>query len=575
MVASPEPGQPAALTEKITTFPAQNGVYLMKDARGHIIYVGKAKNLRQRVRQYFTEHDTRYQIRFLMARVADIDFIETHTESEALLLENSLIKKHQPRYNVFLKDDKTYLGLKLTMEHNFPRLIETRRIKKDGGLYYGPFTSAEGLREVKDFIYRHFQLRTCSDRDFALRSRPCLEYQIKRCTAPCVRYITQEDYAKQIEDVRLFLEGRNRDLKKIVTAQMLEAAGREDFEKAARLRDLLHNMELILEKQKVTQLSFDFVDLIAFERQAEKVGFAVLMVRDRQLIDSKYFVLTDSGDDAECLQNFITQYYSHDAFIPREIILPIALPAPEVLEKILSERAGRTILIKTQGKGKRRQLLELAHQNLASHFHKNTAEQKQITATLKELKARLRLNSSPRRIECFDVSHLGGTEAVASMVSCVEGQMRHDLYRHFIIRGEERQNDFAMMREVLRRRLSKNNQSWEHPDLLLIDGGKGQLAQALAVLKELRLPDMAVVAIAKGKGTGARAKGQWRGKKEEEIYLPGQKNPLKFKSGSAELKLLQHIRDESHRFAISFHRRRRDKHFITGQSPATKFPSSK
>lgn len=546
--------------EKIREFPAGNGVYLMKDARGHTIYVGKAKNLRSRVRQYFAEQDTRYQIRFLMARVADVDFIETHTETEALLLENSLIKKHKPRYNIFLKDDKTYLSLKLTMEHDYPQLIETRRIKKDGALYYGPFTNGESLREVKDFIYRYFHLRTCSNREFALRTRPCLEYQIKRCTAPCVDYISRDDYAKQIGQVRLFLEGHDQDLKKLVTEQMRAAAQKEEFEKAARLRDLLGSMDMILEKQKVTELSFDFVDLIAFERQKEKVGIAVLMVRENQVIDSKYFIVTDSGDDAECLQNFMTQHYARGSFIPSEIILPFDIP--KALEKILGERTQTPIRIKTRTKGKRRQLLKLAHQNLASHFGKKKDEQRQIITTLRQLKDSLTLNKLPERIECFDISHLAGTEAVASMVTCLDGEMRHDLYRHFIIRGRETQNDFAMIKEVLLRRLVKNEKEWARPDLLLIDGGKGQLAQAVAVLEELHLTGMDLAAIAKGKGSGARARGEWQGKKEEEIYLQGRKNPVKFRSGSAELKLLQRIRDESHRFAIIFHRRRRDKNFI-------------
>lgn len=553
------PTTPSQLTDRIATFPANAGVYLMKDKKGHIIYVGKAKNLKNRVRQYFTEHDTRYQIRFLVSRIDSIDFIQTHTESEALLLENSLIKKHRPRYNVFLKDDKSYKGLKITLAHKFPRLLETRRLKKDGALYYGPFTSAEGLRDVRDFIYRHFKLRTCSDADFARRTRPCLEYQIGRCLAPCVGLVDPIQYQKQIEGVRLFLDGKSRELKTHVQKLMREASQNQDYEKAASYRDLLQNMTLVLEKQGVTQLSFGFVDLIAFSRQQNKVGIAVLMVRENRLIDSRYHIQTDLGDDVECLENFITQYYGGQALIPREIVVPMVLPGQKLLQEILSQRAGKSVTIKNKTRGKRRELLELAKQNLVSHFEKNRVEEQHTGNILKTLQAKLDLKTLPARIECFDVSHHGGSEAVASMVTCVDGKMRPDFYRHFNIRGTDTQNDFAMMREVLLRRLKNTGPGWEKPDLWLIDGGKGQLSQATGVLEEMGQNDIETVAIAKGQGLGARAKGEWSGKKEEEIYLPGRKNPVRFKTGSAEIKLLQRIRDESHRFAITHHRLRMNK----------------
>lgn len=534
----------------------------MKDKKGQIIYVGKAKNLKSRVRQYFNEHDTRYQIRFLVSRIDDIDFIETRTESEALLLENSLIKKHRPRYNVFLKDDKTYKGLKITLPHKFPRLIETRRLKKDGAIYYGPFTNAEGLRDVRDFIYRHFKLRTCSDADFARRTRPCLEYQIGRCSAPCVGHTNPIQYQKQIEGVRLFLDGKSRELKTHVQKLMRAASQNQEYEKAASYRDLLQNMAVVLEKQGVTQLSFGFVDLIAFSRQQNKVGVAVLMVRKNRLIDSRYHILTDLGDDTECLENFITQYYGGHALIPREIVVPFVLPGQKLIQDMLSKRADKSVAIKNNPRGKRKDLLDLAHQNLASHFEKNREQEQNTGNLLKTLKVKLDLKTLPARIECFDVSHHAGSEAVASMVTCVDGKMRPDLYRHFNIQGTDTQNDFAMMREVLLRRLKNTGPGWEKPDLWLIDGGKGQLSQATGVLEEMGRNDIETAAIAKGRGPGARAKGEWSGKKEEEIHIPGRKNPVRFKTGSTELKLLQQIRDESHRFAITHHRQRMNKQFI-------------
>ena len=440
------------LHQKIKAFPGDSGVYLMKDEKGQILYVGKAKNLKARVRQYFSGHDTRFQIRFLMARVYDIDFRKTPSEKEALLLENSLIKKYKPRYNFFLKDDKTYLSLKITA-HDYPKLVETRRVKKDGGIYFGPFTNTDSLRRVKEFIYKYFQLRTCGDHDFAIRTRPCLEYQIKRCSAPCVGYVSKEEYAKQVEGVRFFLQCKNKTLQRYLKRSMKEASQKEDFENAARLRDLLQNMEKIFEKPNVTPL-----------------------------------------------------------------------------------------------------------------FSSETL--------LKNLQEILHLNKIPSHIEGLDISNTSGKQATGSLVTFLEGSPRKDLYKKFRIKSLSTPNDYEMMVEVLKRRFKTN---WQKPDLLVIDGGKGQLNKALKVFKELTLSEIDVVAIAKGRGPGARAKGEWVGKKTEEIYIPNRKNPIVLKSNSAELKFLQSLRDESHRFAITYHRQLREKQLtkslldeIPGIGPKTK-----
>lgn len=531
----------------------------MKDKTQRIIYVGKAKNIRSRVRQYFGQHDKRAQVKFLMAKVVGIDFLETRNEKEALLLENSLIKKHKPRYNVFLKDDKTYQGAKVNIKHDFPRLMTTRKIKKDGALYYGPFTSSDSLYQVKEFIDKFLQLRTCSDYEFKNRNRPCLEYQIKRCSAPCVGYVSVEQYAEQIQQLRLFLEGKSQAFKRLIEKNMKQAAKEERFEDAARYRDLSLSMDKLLVSQNVTQLSFEFVDIIALDRQDDKVGVAVLMVRDHQLIDSKYHVFKSLEDDEEFLQNFMTQYYTPQSFIPKEILLPFDLQQPDLLHHLLKERSGRKVVLRCPKKGEKKDLLTLAYQNLKSHFSKKENQDQADQRVLEVLQSQLHLSQLPERMECYDISNISGKDAVASMVTFVQGQKETQGYRRFKIKSIDTPNDFAMMKEVLDRRFAKREGDWAWPQLLVVDGGKGQLSQALQVLEELDVTGVDVIGVAKGQGPGARAKGLWDGKKEDEVYLPGRKNPVILKRGSAALMLLQNIRDESHRFAITFHRQIRDK----------------
>ena len=548
-----------SLQEKTKSFPKGPGVYLMKEGSGRIIYVGKASNLRSRVRQYFSGKDSRYQISFLMARVSDIDFLETKTAREALLLENSLIKKHKPRYNVFLKDDKMYQGLKLPVQEKFPRLLTTRKLKKDGSLYFGPFTSSDKLYQVKEFIDQYFQLRTCSDHEFQNRERPCLEYQIKRCSAPCVNYVNQEQYHAQIEQVRLFLEGKNKELKKQVQSKMNKAAETEEFEDAARYRDLLQAMDVILQNQNVTQLSFEFVDVIVFERRDKHMGVAVLMVRNAQLIDSKYYVFQSYEEDSDFLENFITQKYTADSFIPKQIFLGNDLENTDVIEQVLSERAERSVQVLSPKRGDKKKLVDLAFQNLNSHFSKEQQKSEEVSKALQELQDKLHLQNYPHRMECFDISNISGKDAVASMVVSVEGEAHKSDYKKFKIRITDEPNDFLMMTEVLSRRFKKSKAGWVLPDLLVVDGGKGQLSQAVQVLKDLNITGVDIVGIAKGQGQGARAKGLWDEKKEDDIYLVGRKNPVNFKRGSKALMLLQNLRDESHRFAITYHRKLREK----------------
>jgi len=544
------------LSAQIAAYPQSPGVYLMKDRHSQIIYVGKAKNLRARVRQYFTGKDERFQIQFLMARLAEMDFIQTTTEREALLLENSLIKKHKPRYNIFLKDDKSYLGLKLTIKDSFPRVLTTRRVKKDGSLYYGPFMSADALYEVKEFIDRYFQLRTCSDHEFAARTRPCLEHQMGRCSAPCVGLVDPGTYALQIQSIRHFLEGKNRLLQRSIEKRRKAAAAQESFEEAAHYRDLLKGMEALLERQKVTALSFEFLDVLALCREGERVGVAVLMVREAKLIDSKYFTFRSLENDEDLLINFLSQYYTENSFIPREILVPIVL-ATDVIGPILQERAGTKVTLSKPQKGERADLLHMAAQNLASHFVQNKKAEGDRQKTLETLQEKLGLLRLPKNMECYDISNISGTYAVGSLVTFQEGEPFKAGYRRFKIHGIEGPDDYAMMQQVLERRFKRTD--WPHPDLVIVDGGKGQLGKALLVMDELGIKDIDVIGVAKGHGQGARSKGLWEGKKEEEIYLPGRKNPVILSRGSPEILLLQRIRDEAHRFAISYHRQLREK----------------
>lgn len=566
------------IIEKILQFPTVPGVYLMKGEGGKIIYVGKANNLRDRVKSYFRkEAESRYQIQFLLKRVKEIDFLITSSEKEALLLENSLIKKHKPRYNIFLKDDKSYVSLRLSIEHDYPSLTVIRRIKKDGALYFGPYSSADACRETVDFIYRHFQLRTCTDHEIANRSRPCLEYQIGRCSAPCVGYVTLAKYQKQIEQVRLFLEGKNDHLIPMIKQNMKEASDNEHFEQAAVWRDLLKNIEETLEKQKVVRHGGLHQDLIFLYREGEKGLVALLSIRDGNLIDSRYYPVDCFEEDEQIVDYFLSQYYLKEVFIPDEI-LSSHLPADmSSLSDLLTEKKGKRVTIHAPQRGEKKDLLDLAQKNAQSQFARLVKKELQVEEVLKGLQEKLGLSRYPHRMECYDISNISGKKATGSRVVFIEGKPDKKEYRHYRIRLGDEPNDYAMLKEVMERRfrvqgsgdrvqemkkeiITLNPEPYTlYPDLLVIDGGKGQLRVASKVLEELGITDIPVIAIAKGKGPGARAKGNWEGKKEEEIYLPGRANPLLFQKGAPELSMLQNLRDEAHRFAIKYHRHLRDK----------------
>lgn len=557
--------EPKNLCENLPRGP---GVYLMKSAKGEILYIGKASNLRSRVSSYFSKDSgERYQVRFLVSKIGAIETIITDNAKEALLLENTLIKKHRPRYNVNLKDDKSYVSIKLSIRDEFPRIYVTRKIRKDGSLYFGPYSSAWASREVADFIDTHFKLRTCGDHEFRNRVRPCLQYQIHRCDAPCVGYVGKEDYAKLVRQARLFLEGRAEELKKTVHDLMAKSAEAESYEDAARYRDLLSDVERTLEKQKVVSHRQISRDVVGFHREGELATLYLMMVREGALQESRTFNFKSMEEDAELLANFLLQYYSEGRFLPSEILLSTPLEESDTVAEILCERAGHKVELAVPQRGEKLSLLNLAHQNAAQAFQARGQREKDAEETLADLQRRLELKHLPRSIECYDISNFQGKESVGSLVCFQDGKPKRHGYRHFKIRTVDGSNDFASMYEVLSRRLRRaeeNPEKWSLPDLFVIDGGKGQLNAALQAFRDRNLTGIDIVSLAKSKlldegELSAEVKIEARARSEERVFLPNRKDPIFFPANSSALFVLVQIRDEAHRFGIEYHRKLRKK----------------
>ncbi|NLH47177.1 MAG: excinuclease ABC subunit UvrC [Myxococcales bacterium] len=545
------------IREKLDLVPLDPGVYLWKDESGKIIYVGKAKVLRHRVRQYFQRPEEKdSKTRLLVAHIADLDWIVTHSEKEALILESTLIKKHTPRYNVRLRDDKRFISLQLDLGHPFPRLNVVRKVKRDGNIYYGPFSDARAVRETLRFINAVFLLRKCSDRNFSGRQRPCLQYQIGRCRAPCVGYIDQTQYRGFIEEVKLFFAGRMSELLPALTAEMQEAAAALEFEAAARLRDRIAAIEKTLEKQRMVAHGKGDRDVFGLYREGAAVVVCQLFVRGGSLTGQRIYPFRNIEDDDDAiLRQLIGVYYSGDNFLPEQILLPPdAEESVTVLADWLGEVAGRKVELRTAQRGEGKELVALAATNARRHFEAQRGALVTSADVLGETQEKLQLPRLPDVIECFDVSNLQGKQAVASQVRFVQGEPDRRGYRRYRIRTKDSPDDYTMMREALTRRLTRGRDAGDLPDLLLIDGGKGHLAVAVAVLAELGLVDQPVAAITKIKDLEPDDPGP-----EDKIYLPGRKNALTFKAGSNVLHLLQRIRDEAHRFAIEYHRLLRSK----------------
>jgi excinuclease ABC subunit C len=547
--------EPDSIDKKLDSTPTDAGVYLLKDRAGKVQYVGKAKSLRARVRSYFREGgDGRFQLRFLMRRVRDFDTIVTATEKEALILENNLIKQYKPKYNIRLKDDKSYLSAKIT-NHAWPRITVTRKIVKDGGRYFGPFGSADGLRETIDVIRKVFPLRTCTDAVFRNRSRPCLEYQIKRCLGPCCLPVDRDEYGRHLHAAQMLLEGKNHELVREMREQMKVHASRLEFEQAARIRDRVKAIEKTVERQTVLHHWGVDQDVFGIYREGGFIEAIVLIVRAGKLTSTQSWSFQDLEFPVhDILSDLLTQYYSGARNIPDEVIVPVELEDAEVRAELLSERRGKKCEVFRPQRGDKLRLLEMAMDNARQSFASRRDNEKTRERMLEELRVKLNLRNTPKRMECYDISNLQGTMVVGSQVTFDEGEPQKNLYRRYRIRTFAGQDDFASMYEVLKRRLDRAVRENEYPDLWVIDGGKGQLNVALEVLREFKLLEQIdCVSLAKQHVLDDRPAKEVT-KSEERVFLPNRKDPIVLPKNSTALFLLVRIRDEAHRFAITYNR---------------------
>ena len=543
-----------ALEAKLATLPTSPGVYLFKNADGEVIYVGKAKSLRARVRQYARGGDGRVQLPFLLAQLADVEVLITGSEKEALLLENTLIKQYWPRYNIRLKDDKSYWHVKVTTQDPWPRLFLTRQIVKDGSKYLGPFHSSTAVQETLEIIRKVFPLRTCADTVFRNRTRPCLEYQIKRCLGPCVLPVDPEEYQRQLKGALLLLEGKNTELVEQLTDRMQAAAAALRFEEAARLRDQVRAITQTGERQRVALPLGNDQDIFGLYREGGFIEVQVLFVRAGKLLGNQEYGFDDNEfPDEEVLGELLAQFYQGDRFVPDEVILPVALEDAPVREELLTERKGKKVTLLCPQRGDKVRLVEMAQENARQSFVEKRRGAEQKEKTLDSLRRALRLRNAPKRIECFDISNIQGNLAVGSMVVFDEGEPDKNRYRRFRIKTVQGADDFAMMYEVLTRRYRRALEEHDLPDLLMVDGGKGQLGVAVEVFRELGITEVDVIGLAKMR-TERDPYGEEVSHSAERVFLPGRKNPVVLKPNSTALFLLQQVRDEAHRFAITYHR---------------------
>jgi len=544
------------LQSKLAHLPGSPGVYLFKNEQGEIIYIGKAAVLADRVRSYFqkgTDHSLKTSL--LVSHVTDLETMVTRSELEALILESNLVKRHKPRFNIVLRDDKQYPYVRLPIKDDFPRLSIVRRVQKDGALYYGPYTPANALRETLKVIKHVFPLATCTIDIDGTADRACIEFEIKRCMAPCTGNQSKEEYHQIVKQVRQFLEGRDHELLDDLRTRMEVAAEREEFEEAARLRDRLFKIQRMLEKQRITQTSATDQDVIGLARQGSAVDLQILFVRGGLLIGRKDFFWPQSADapDEELVRSAIEQFYNKDGQPPREVLVPTDLEDTVLIQQWLSDKRGESVHVRSPERGAKHQLVLLAEENAAAAVADHLRDEERDRQAGEELKRLLRLEQAPHRIEGFDISNTMGNDSVASMVVWEAGQMKKADYRRFKIQTVEGANDFASMKEVVTRRYGRE-ESLAQPDLILIDGGLGQLAAALEGLKETGQSGLPVLGLAKA-----------RGDKEERVFLAGRKNPIVLRATSPATHLLQHIRDEAHRFAITFHRKLRGKSLVSSK----------
>jgi len=554
-----------ALDEKLKEIPSSPGVYLHKDAAGKVIYIGKAKNLRHRVRSYFQKRPFDRKTDALVGQISDLEFIVTDNEAEALILEATLVKQHKPRYNIKLQDDKSYPHLKLTINEPFPKIVITRRIQRDGALYFGPFLPASLARRTIDLINRTFQLRTCDIEIDGRAPRPCLEYHIKRCLGPCVKGLcTPEQYQEAVRDVRLLLEGRNHELADALEERMLQSSEEMRYELAAKYRDLRKTVIKLSEQQKMAMSPERDVDIFGYYREGSQLALQLFTMREGNIVGRREFFWEDLPDDfdpADFLSEVLAQYYASD-YVPREIYVSVDFNDRELLEKALSQRKGRRVRILYSQRGEKRDLIDLVEKNAKLAFEQRFRVLKpDMKLVLEELQETLELPHFPARIESFDISHIQGAENVAGMVVCDNGRMNRSEYRKFRIRDVEGANDVASMHEAVFRRYRRLlDEGRPLPNLVMIDGGKAQLNAAGTAMRELGLDAIPMVGIVKPpQRHNEVAYLLVKGREDEPVYLD---------SHSLILRLLQMIRDETHRFAVTYHRKRRELRDFTSELTA-------
>ncbi|PIE70448.1 MAG: excinuclease ABC subunit C [Deltaproteobacteria bacterium] len=548
----------SALLEKLARVPGDPGVYQMRDETGAIIYVGKARNLKKRLSTYLVRPDQPdMKTHVLVSRIADFSYIVTGSEHEALILESNLIKTHKPRYNVILKDDKQYPCLRLDVKNPYPTLKKVRRIKNDGAVYFGPYSSGAAVNQTLKWIHRNFPLRKCGDTAFSRRNRPCLQYQIKACLGPCCLPVDPAVYQQVVTEVTLFLKGKTRELLSQVRDAMHRAAEAQAFEEAALLRDRLFALERMLERQVVVSADLGDRDVIGMARESGLLVITLMTIREGRLQDTRHFRFDTAWPDAgDVMGGFLRQYYADDRMVPAEVLVAAMPEDADFIASWLTGKRGRRVHLRWPRRGEKRRILEMAETNALTELKDITARQEHRVDLLKRLAKRLGLADFPHRIECIDNSNLQGQEPVSGVVVFSGGQPDTAEYRKYRIRNVPEQNDYAYMAEVLKRRYRKAAETGAYPDLLMVDGGKGQLNIACAILRELGIEGaFPVIGIAKPDET--------RGESADKIFLPGRMNPVIWGKDADALNLLARIRDEAHRFAIRFHRQRRNKRGLT------------
>ncbi len=543
--------------DQLSRFPTEPGVYLMKNQEGMILYVGKANNLRSRVRQYFlVGGDGRAVIPYLVSQIASIDTIVVASEKEALILENNLIKKHQPKYNALLKDDKTFFSLAVNYKHPWPmiRVVRYKGKPPPDALYFGPYAKGHAARETLELLRHLFPLRQCSDRELISRTRPCILYDLKQCIAPCVAKCTKEEYETLVERVIHFLRGHDAFVIKELQQELERAAEKLEFEKAEALLKMIHNIKATLETQRVEKAGTEDLDVVGLYRSGEDVVLTQVFYREGKLMGTHDHLFSHNAqDDEELLSSFLLQQYADAIDIPHEILLPLTLKDQETVAQLLSENKKHKVKVLCPKRGDKKALLETAEKNAEVRFYREKEVKNLKEQLLIAMEEDFHLTNYPERIECFDNSNIGGTEPVSALVAYTAGQRDPKRYRKYKIRTAGISDDYGALQEVLTRRYSKVQEEGHLPDLILIDGGKGHLNIALQVLSDLNISTVDVIAVAKEESKHTK------GMTLERIFLPGQSDPVALKPHSPLLHFVQQIRDEAHRVALSFQRLRRGK----------------